>query len=264
MLKKPSNLKRTDETLSGTEIAALNNLEPGLGLKLHRLFSSLGSSVAAQAGHKGPVAIQPMTEKDSTGQVIPAMNLLGGRVGNADDAINDDEYVTLRQARRLLQVPDAETPSADFTRQQVCQEVSLVNQLKSISGLTAIYTVAALNEFIYVAGANASPAFQVFRHDFDQNTMTLVGSLTQSEAFQRMDVQGRFIFGGATSSASHRLTVIDCVKPDAPYELTVLDVGKRIWDVKARGRFIYCACTDSVRIVDASVIGALRVFGSAS
>lgn len=102
MPKNPQNLSRVEESIDGGEIAALNLIEPGLGNKLHRILSALGNAHAAQAGHKGTVAIKAQTAKDERGRVVPGMTFSGNRAADAADAIDDSDLVTLRQARRLL------------------------------------------------------------------------------------------------------------------------------------------------------------------
>ncbi len=96
------NLRQMRESLSGEEIAALNAVSDGLGLKLHRLISTLGNIQAAQAGHAGPVLIAHQTKKDPQGKTPDAIRLQGGTIGDASPATKDDQYVTLAQIRQLL------------------------------------------------------------------------------------------------------------------------------------------------------------------
>lgn len=267
----PQNLRRTEDSLSGEEIAALNGIQSGLGNKLHRLFSSLGQAVSAQAGHKGTVGIKKQEARDVKGVTAPALLLDEDRVGGVADPVNDLDAVNLRTLRRYIeQIPDvgegALTPAQ--VDKQVCRPTALSNMKTAITGMTTIYATEAQREFVYVAGEdNGTPVFQVYRILIDANhtnEMRLIASINQSEAFQRMILQGHFIFGCRTNGGSQDLTVIDVKKPHAPVEVALFNVGATCKGLHAQGRFVYVACVGVVKIIDASLPDAPVAKGSAS
>lgn len=262
--KQPRNLARSEHSLSGEHIAWLNEQSPGLGNLLHQVLTDHGQSLSAQAGYKGTVGIALPKAKDSKGELEDSMNLSGGRIGGAADATRDDQYVPLRQVRRLI--PGIEEGNLDtpFGASDVCKPVSLSNQLKAITGCTAVYAVEIQNEFIYVAGEDAgAPLFEVYRLNHSSNSMTLVGSLTHTEIFTRMSFQGHFIYG--TGAASSNLTIIDVQKPNAPIETvgSPFAIGATTHGNHAQGRYLFVACDGAVLVIDVSLPGAPDVLTGA-
>lgn len=156
----PPNLRRIEESLSGEEIAALNGVFDGLGLKLQRVLVALAGGISAQAGHKGKVALAKQTAKDSTGRMAPALELDSDRIAGLADPIEDLDAVNLRTVRRLVEEADPQNSEGDSTtgisptdvRRTVCRPLSLSDGNLTASGITTIRDVKVLNEFVYVIG----------------------------------------------------------------------------------------------------------------
>lgn len=258
----PQNLKRVEESLTGNEIKALNDLSTGLGHKLHRLFSSLGSSVAAQSGHKGGVGIVKQKAKDTKGVVEAALTLQEDRVAGLADPIEDLDAVNLRTLRRML--PDAtETGSTEGDAlKEVCRPTTLSNMKTAATEMTEIYVVEVLNEFVYVLGADGFVGVLEVYVLLGENAMFRVGRLELSEIPTRMVLQGHYLYACNVNGGSQNLTVIDVKQPDTPVEVVVFDVGATAANVHAQGRFVYVACAGSCKIVDVSVPGLPIVRGT--
>lgn len=256
------NTKRIEETLQGTEIAKLNELSPGLGNKLHRMFSGLGNVQSAQAGHKGSVGIKKQKRINPQGITDAAIVLERDRIAGVDDPIDDLDAVNLRTLRRLRQELVEDDPQAGSKQKEACRPVALSNMKTIETGMTATYAVEVLNELAYVAGeATGTPAFEVYRI-FGQNEFVLIGSVTTSEIFQRMVLHGQYVFGCRNGSNSNNLTVIDLTKPDNPTEIALFNMGAAGKGLHAQGGFVHVACDGSIKIVDVSVPSAPIVTAS--
>lgn len=153
MPKKPKTAPHISASLDPQHIAALNAMSPGAGNQLVQILASIQNTVNKQAGHSGTIILAEQKGADAKGKPDLTIDLKGGRAGDAADAIDDTDYVTLRQARRLL--PDAEdSPDVEtaIKKADSCRPISLTNMKAQIIGLNIVHAVEAQREFVYVAG----------------------------------------------------------------------------------------------------------------
>jgi hypothetical protein len=256
------NLKRLEESLQGDEIARLNELSPGLGNKLHRMFSGLGSLISAQAGHKGTVAIKKQSSKNSQGIVDAALTMQEDRIAGVDDPIDDLDAVNLRTLRRSLPVIEQVLPTPDKALKQVSRPIGMTNMKTVATDMTATYASDVLNEHLYVVGeVTGTPRLEIYRI-FGANEMELLSTFEPSEAFQRMVLHGQYIFGCRTNAASANLTVINISKPDNPEETALFNTTIAARGIHAQEGYIYVAGVGGIKIIDVSTPEAPRIVGS--
>lgn len=261
---KAQNLTRLEETLSGKQIEALNNLEPGLGSKIHKLFSNLGNIQAAQSGYSGPVVIAEQKPKTPQGDKPDSMQLQGGRIGQAAPAIRGDQYVTLDQVRAMFNCEylagiledciddhlDTEPPKPS------CAPINLSN-LKSLeTELVEIYAVHVQNEFVVVTGNDGSSGHvNTYIIDAD-NEMHLLAEVDviAIQHIQNSFLQGRFLYcAGSADHASTKLTIIDVLRfPQSGSGNGIVDLGANSLHAHAQGRFAYVTVAGGIKIVDCS------------
>lgn len=258
---KAQNLTRLEESLSGSEITALDDLIPGLGRKLHKLISNLGNIQAAQAGHSGTVVLAEQKARDAKGEKPDAMKLQGGRVGDASPALRDDQYVTLGQVRGLLAEQDPEALLDQIpTQKPACRPIGFLGAHQINTGLTNQYGTEVLNEIVYVIGDNESAGrLKIYRIAPDNN-FVLLSTLNLTSAPQRMVLQGNYIYacgGGITN-----LLLLNVSKPNAPEETTVFAMGFATRGLHVQGRYCYVVGDGAGKVVDVSVPGAPSIVGS--
>lgn len=111
-------------------------------------------------------------------------------------------------------------------------------------------------------GAGSSARLKIYRVAAD-NTFELVGTGTPSEPFQKMVVQGRFIFMCKAAGPSQNLEIWDVGNPSAPELMFTIDVGIDCLNLHAQGRFVYVVGTTGVKIVDVSAPGFPVIRGTA-
>lgn len=152
MPKKQKTAPHISRSLDPAHIAELNNLSPGLGNEIVSILATIQNTINKQAGHSGPVTLAEQKGKDAKGKPDLALDLLGGRAGNAADGIDDTDYMTVRQGRRLL--PDGDAPNVDEAIRQndPCRPVGLTNMKTQTVGMNTVHAIEAQREFIYVAG----------------------------------------------------------------------------------------------------------------
>lgn len=111
MAKKSKNLRSGIPLLGGSLIDDLNAMgeaagKPGMGTRLatelNRRFITINTRQDAQAGLRGSVAIAPQKRRASRGAPAPGLLLRQNRIGEVDDAINDDEVPNWGQVRGLF------------------------------------------------------------------------------------------------------------------------------------------------------------------
>lgn len=153
MPKKPKTAPHISASLDPQHIAALNAMSPGAGNQLLQVLASIQNTVNKQSGHSGTIILAEQKGADAKGKPDLTLDLKGGRAGDAADAIDDGDYVPLRQVRRLLpgaeDSPDLETA---IKNADPCRPISLTNMKTRITGMNQIHAVEAQREFIYVAG----------------------------------------------------------------------------------------------------------------
>lgn len=268
------NLTRLEESLAGEEIEALNKLSPGLGAKVHKLFSNLGNIQAAAAGHQGTVVIAKQKAKDAKGETPDAMKLQGGTIGEASPATKDDQYVTLGQVRSMLTCESLATILEDCIEDHLeaprnkpaCASLALTNPKTIATGLTSIYGVHAQNEFVVITGDDGADGFvRVYRERAD-NSFRLIGELTPiaKERIQNTCLQGRFLFCVASALVTSQiLTIVDVLgMPETPAVVSSTNIGANGHHVFAQGRWVYVASGGGVTLVDVSTPGLPVVRGS--
>ncbi len=261
--KSPQNLKRHEESLSGEEIAKLNELAPGLGSKLHRMFAGLGSGLAAQAGHKGGVGIVKQKAKDLKGVITPALTLDEDRIAGIADPVNDLDAVNLRTLRRLTVQPEEEALPLDSNKAQkdVCRPIGLSNMKTVAVGMDVIYAVEVWNEYTYVLGLDgASGVLEIYVTHGD-NVMSRTGRVVLSLVVRRMFLYGHHIYACNTAADSTHLLIINVKMPDVPDQVVNFNVGSPVRGVHANARFAYVACDDACHILDVAYHTTVREVG---
>lgn len=258
MAKKAQNLTRVEASLSGKEIEVLNGLEPGLGSKIHRLFSTLGNIQSAQAGHQGTVVLAEQKPKTPQGETPNAMELQGGRVGDASPAIKDDQYVTLGQVRAMLQDCDEiadclEDRLDDRQVQSACVGLHFTHEKTMETGFDTQFAVEVLNENVYVLGKESNVGYVRIYRIKEDNSFQFMGQKQLSEPMRKMALQGRYIFVTDTESGgSSNFNILDIREPSAPDLIISGNIGTDCTDVVADGRFVYVASADGILIIDTS------------
>lgn len=265
--KKPQNLKTIEQDLSG-HIEALNGVSPGLGHLLQSLFTQHGNLQAAQAGHKGPVAIAKQTGKDARKIADPGLVLSMDRIAGVDFAKDNNDAVPLAQVRALIKdaTDGINERGASPPQKPFCQSPILGHPITQITGCTAIYATRTLLEFTYVAGEDSgTPLFEVYVEKLG-NVMERVGVLNQSEIFTVMVNVGHYLIGGVTAGGSSNLTIIDATRPNAPVELPLFGVGSPIRDIDGDEglAWIALACDAGAKLVDCSLPSAPVVLSTST
>lgn len=191
----------------------------------------------------------------------------------------EDQIFAVRKMLRDIKVPlgaAGDSAAADMSVEVVnkiatdavdgkpaCQPTSLGNPKSIPTGLTNCHDLATLNEFTYLKGDDGTDGkLQVYRIESD-NSYTLVGTLTTTDNFTRMKMQGQYLYGVARD-AGQLLTIISIAQPNAPVEISTFDVGFVTWGLDVAGRFVYVVGVDTVAVIDASVPSAPAVFGTSS
>jgi hypothetical protein len=263
--KVPQNLRRVEETLSGEEIAKLNETFPGLGNKLHRILSLLGTGISAQAGHKGVVGIRAQKGTDSRGRPKPSMDLQGGRISDMGDALDNQDAVTLKQIRRLIdpenlkQLLSKVDPSEIGTQGppgaaggNACTAYELRDRRKATTGLSDAHSVHVLNEFVYVFGVNgADPTLELYRINAARD-LAFVDSIVLTQELRRTCLHGDHIYGAVDGASSTVMFVISVDKPDAMAEVGSLDVSEVINDIHVQGLYAWLGTAAGVIAVNIS------------
>lgn len=269
-MANPQNTRRINESITGEEIAKLNEVSPGLGNKLHRLLSTFGSSLAAQAGHKGSVGVVKQKTKNQQGIIDPALTLQQDRIAGVDDPIDDLDAVNLRTLRRLLgQLTEDEDAIPVNPLKEVCRPIAMSNGKSVDTGLTVGYAVEVLNEFVYCLGLDGTDGVLEIYTLHGDNEMTLTSRLVLTEEPSQMVLQGHYIYAckvvlfTSPDFHSNNLTIIDVKMPDAPVEVVRFNVGAATNGLHVQGRYAYVACNASIKIVDVSVPTAPIVVGTA-
>lgn len=261
----PQNQRRIDESLSGDEIAALNEVTPGLGNKMHRLLSALGAGLAAQAGHKGTVGIKLPKKKDARGNVEPGLRMDGGRISDLGDPVEGQDAVPLKLIRRLIdpanltELLSQVDPSVIGTPGEPgetgiagCTPWALRDRRKVTTGLSDVHSVQVLNEFVYVLGVSgATPTIEVYRINSARN-LAFVDSATLSQELRRTCLHGDHIYGAVDGAGSTSMYVISIHKPDAMAEVGSVDVTEVINDIHVQGRIAWLGTVTGVIAVDVS------------
>ncbi len=284
--KNPPNLTRIEESLSGEEIAALNEVKPGLGSKLHRLLSAHGQSLSAQAGHKGPIGVVKQTKIDG-GNVAPGIILDGNRISGGAPAVEDNDFVTLKQVRAMLECDslartlegcagDAELGTLDLDPDagggSGCQEMAIGHSKSFDTGMTACHTVVALNEHVYVTGLLAgNPTLEIFRWTTSGEVpFYLVGSLALTAnggiVASHSVLQGHYLYlsgvlftdDGPDVAGDATAWIIDVNYPDFPiFMVRLFTEGTSGSSIDVQGRLVFQVVDESIRIYDTSPMNGL-------
>jgi hypothetical protein len=111
MPRKAPNLRSGIPLIGGTLVDDLNTLGDSLGLQnvggrlataLNRRFSTVNGRADALSGLQGSVVIAPQKRRAERGQPESAIKLSGGRIGEVDRAITDDQVPNWGQVRGLF------------------------------------------------------------------------------------------------------------------------------------------------------------------
>ncbi len=199
-----------------------------------------------------------------------AISLKNGRIGNMDDPENALDGVNLQYLKKQLEctnlikilsncqefedVAGSSAPGADGSDgadgSVSCGQVSLSDRRFVSTGMTNVFTVEALNEFVYAFGVDgADPTLKIYRIEYDRD-LVFVSSFVLTQELRRTTMQGQFIYGANDGAGSSEVFIIDIGKPDAPFESGSLDVTDAINGLHVQGKYCYLATEADIKIVN--------------
>lgn len=131
------------------------------------------------------------------------------------------------------------------------------------AGREAELEAAAIREGLtWKWGIGGGGFLKIYRVAAD-NTFVLVGSVVLAAAYQKMILQGRYIYACKVSGGSANLVTIDVGRPSAPVAVSTLNVGiPDCLNLHAQGRFVFVVGVSGTVAVDVSVPGSPIVRGT--
>lgn len=111
-MAKGDNLTQIKSALEPTDIAWLNEQNPGMGQRFNATLVHLGNVLGAAAGHRGTPQLLRQKSKNVKGLVDASLDVMKGRIENVQDPVLDLDAVNLQTLRRHI-----------FTEEQSRKEV---------------------------------------------------------------------------------------------------------------------------------------------
>jgi hypothetical protein len=259
-----SNLRRLNLQLKADQS---EGLPPETVSALNKRFRDIEEWMEQMSGLRGTVEIAAQKSRTpSPGkpkQKDLAMSMKNGRIGNVDDPENALDVVNLQYLNKRLEctnlikilancqefedVAGSSAPGADGSDgadgSGNCGQVTLSDRRFVSTGMTNVFSVEALNEFVYAFGVDgADPTLKIYRIEYDRD-LVFVSSFVLTQELRRTTMQGQFIYGANDGAGSSEFFIVDIGKPDAPFEAGSLDVTDAINGLHVQGNKL-CLATE--------------------
>jgi hypothetical protein len=207
--EKSPNRRRGYYELTADHVRELEKMSPGLGEALNSRLKGIAEHLEATSGLRGPINFARQSTRDERGVEHLGVRMEGGRIGNAGDPIDPQDYVTKAYLERFFTCSrfedlfdDCIEDDDDIDNDEDCRAVtSSFTPGAAVSSTTLPGTkgpndIAWLGNYIYILSRGES---DIYAYDISNPTAPVLKSTVATAA----DTEAIFVANG------HLFSVID-------------------------------------------------------